>query len=726
MTKKNKAVYAPGELSRVREKLGVSNLEREEAELLIKKLGGEVGYEKSDVQDPAWQRARRERVHVKIGDRPSYTSPPNRERTSLDIPDISEEMLAKGKALRKKDIDPADDPSVPVKASYWDRIKMDRFAGQSEFDIKSPMQVFQSMISLFGDVPDYVSPLFAARRMPEYYRIIEVLVLSTRNLLPRNNLLRTERLKKSAPLAYSILDTIRHWDIEKISSELARIQGSSRNARVSDFAGILRAVYRPLFILELLDMDAHIRGAYKVLYKLLYLENPAEAERKCQEPIRTALSAFSGIRLNVHYLLYPLLMKALSASYVPYERFFTERKNRIMSLLNVTEDDQINPAALAMQGLAKDDKPDSKPQRAQAAGGQDSSGGSEAAGGTEAESGGNSEVEDEGKEKEISEEEKSRRASQEAEKRALDRGLKTLEILFPAAGWERLPSYPDLYPYFADTLGMKRGVVNVAPTDPMQQVIVLMHILEELFFAVRHVSFGSTRDPAGGVEELSSSLGGIINNWRYYIETSIGKEYLPRLADHVRVLEGPREEHASMYNKRVITELHWLKRLYFLPFYKFESLVPPPFRKGEIEPLYAEIRKLRKYFSVVAAGIERGTRAGGAEARAFCDGINNPWEPYVFEIPNPLSMRLDALLGPKTKNNAALVYFSLAVTTVLDHLLNNEKSWAYSPRPGPLFRSVNGEGTSPLTGVDDRVNADALFRQALRRRQARQARTGNE
>jgi hypothetical protein len=156
--------------------------------------------------------------------------------------------------------------------------------------------------------------------------------------------------------------------------------------------------------------------------------------------------------------------------------------------------------------------------------------------------------------------------------------------------------------------------------------------------------------------------------------------------------------------------------LYFLPYYKFESLVPPPFQRGEINSIYAKIRNLRKYLTAVAAGIEQGNRVGGAESHAPCTGIDNPWEPYVFEVPNPLSIRLDVLLAPKARNNASLVFFCLAVVTVLDKIINSEDSWAYSPRPGPLFRSVNGEGVMPLTGVDAQVDADALFKQSLKKR----------
>ena len=701
MSKKDKAIYAPGELSRVREKLGV--FDREEAEELIRKLGGEVGYEREENLDQGRQPIKRDKAMVRATSRAGGLPPRNRGKLPLDEPDTPEETGKQARRSKKKS-DPHDDPSVPIKVSYLDRVRMDRFAGQSEYDIKTPAQVLYSVISLFSSIPDYVSPVFINRRMPEYYKRIEVVALSTRSLFPRNNFQRNERMKKGSPLAYSILDTIRHWDIEKISGDIAKIQGLGRGgATISDFANILRAVYRPLFILELLDFDIHIRGAYKILYKLLYMESPMEAEKKHQDLIRTALSALSVIRLDIRHLMYPLLMKSVSANYVPYQDFFTERKKRIMSFLNVTEEDRINPDTMLMhEDVKKGESEGATPGASMAGspvGGAKNShrGGATAASGAE----------------QMSEEEKLRHAAEEASQRALDRGLRTLEALFPKAGWDRLSTFPDLYPYFSGMFELPRGSVNIAPTDPVQQALVLMHILQELFFAVRHVSFGAIPDASGGIEELTPAIGGITSNWRNYIEDSFGKEYLPRLAEYVRILEGSHGERTSMYSKKLVTEIQWLKRLCFLPFYRFESLLPPPYRKGEISPIYTEIKKLRKYFSYVAAGIEQGSREGGAEMQAPCQGIDNPWAPYVFEVPNPVSVRMDALIAPKKKNNATLIYFNLAITTVLDHLINNEKSWAYT-RSSHLFRSVNGEGVIPLTGVDTRIDAEAIFKQAIK------------
>ena len=704
MAKKEKAIYAPGELSRVRDKLGV--YDQDEARKLAEKLGGEIGYERTEDQEKVKAgRTRRQTVDVRIGERPG------RSKYAIELPPESGgEDFSRKKTSRRKEGDIGDDPSVPIRVSYWDRVKMDKFAGLPEFEIKSPVQVLYSMVSFFSEIPDYVSPVFVTRRVPEYYKKIEVLVVSTRNLFPRNNARRNERLKKAAPFVYAILDVIRYWDIEKISGDLARIQARPKSAKVSDFAEILRAVYRPLFVLEQLDLDTHIRSSYKVLYKLLFVEDPKEAENRYQELIRIALTAFSGIRRDIHYLLYPLLMKAVSAKFLPYGVFFAERKNRIMAFLNVTEANHINPAAVTIQ---KEDK-DAKEKEANAKGETEQSQGSESSGqdpATQAE-------QDEVKEEELTEEEKARRTAEEAEKRALERGLKTLEILFPQAGWERLSTYPDLYPYFVGIFDLKRGIVNIAPTDPLLQIYVLMRTLEELFYGLRYVSFGTVPGSSGNMERVDTILGELINSWHYYLETSFEREYLPRMSEYARILEGSPEERASPYTRKLVTELHWLKRLFLLPYYKFESLVvAAPIQKKDTIPIYAKIRTLRKYLAAVATGIEMGTKAGGAEAHAPCDGIENPWEAYVFQVPNPLSIRLDAILTPKTRNNASLVYFCLAIVTVLDYLINDEGSWAYNPLPGPLFRSVDGAGYVPLHGVEEHIDADALFKQALKQRQ---------
>jgi len=143
---------------------------------------------------------------------------------------------------------------------------------------------------------------------------------------------------------------------------------------------------------------------------------------------------------------------------------------------------------------------------------------------------------------------------------------------------------------------------------------------------------------------------------------------------------------------------------------------PPPFPKSEIVPIYSEVRKVRKHLTSIALGIEQGMRAGGAKAKAPCRGINNPWESYNFQVPNPVSTRLDMMLPLERRINATLIFFSLSAATVLDYIINNENSWVYNnSRSLTLFRSIKNEGIEPLFGVDNKLDADRIFRETLKK-----------
>ncbi len=341
MAKVPKAIYAPGELDKVRQNLG--SIDKDEAKRMVEILGGEVGLEKTHVEEKTRQKPKRRNelvdVHVK-GSSSHYSRGQPKRRVELPV---EENTVEKKKRII---IDPADDPSIPFKLPYKERIKMDRFAAQPEFEIKNTSQVFSSVLSIFTELPDYVNPEFIHHRMKDIYQRIEMLVTSMRTLFPRNNVQRNEKVKKTSGFAYSVLDIIRYWNIEKISSELKKIQSHPRNVKVSEFADILKSIYKPLFILDKLDLEVHIKGSFKMLFKVLSLENAApESKNKNQEILRNALSAYVAIKRDVHYILYPMLMKLLSDRWMTYNNFFIQKKNRYMHFLSVSEPDQILPVS---------------------------------------------------------------------------------------------------------------------------------------------------------------------------------------------------------------------------------------------------------------------------------------------------------------------------------------------------------------------------------------------
>jgi hypothetical protein len=689
--KKQKAIYAPGELDRIRKKLKVSDAE---AKRMQEILGGEVGVERNETPDTGEKkgRFRSETVELVVGR--------GGRRAGRHVETAEDDVERGGKKrAQAKENDPADDPSVQLKTPYSERVKMDRYAAQMDFEIKNSGQALISALSFFKEPVDYVNPRFVTKRMDEYYEKIEQLVTSTRTLFPRNNMKRNERMKRVSPFVFTVLNTLRGWNIETISTNLANLQASPRTAKTGDFAEILKLIYKPLFVLEQMDMEEHIKSAFKLLYKVLYLDNPREAREKSQDLIRIALAAFTYVRRNVHYCLYPMLMKLVSDRWFPYERFFVDRRRRIMAFLGVTEQDQISVEGVNAKQIESGDtdalRDDLQREREEAS--------AETA----------EEIGEDPNDPEVIAR-NARRAAKEAERKALDRGLAALELLFPRAGWDQLSSYPDLYPYFVTTYSLRKGYELIAPTDPLQQIAVLMHILEDIFIAMRNVNFGVITGSDGNPIQLEKYLGEIINNWRGYIEDSFVKEYLPRMADYCRILENSSESRNSLFAKKILNELHWAKRLYFLPYYKFSSFGPPPFQKQDVIPVYSTVRTLRKYLTAIAQGIEMATRQG--DANASCDGIDNPWDPYNFELPNPVSMRLDMLLAPGKRNNSSLIFFSLSTAAVLDHLINDENSWAYDGRPGPLFRSVDGEGTAPMFGVDKKIDADQIFKDELKKK----------
>jgi len=696
---KNKAVYAPGELSRVRDKLGVKD--ESEAKRMMALLGGEVGYERSRDDEAAKAKAKRD------------AEMPKSKRRRIDLAAPDEEELVGGK-LKKKSSGPypGDDPSVPAKLSYSERVKIDQCAGQSMFEIKSSLQVLTSIFSFFKEPIDYVNPRFVTIRLNEYYNKIERLVNATKSLFPKSNARRSNKLKRTSPFVFKIIDILRSWDIETLANQIAGIQAHPRTVRVTDFSEILRGIYKPLYILEDLSIE-NFKSAFKLIYKILYIESPMDAKEKFQEIIRNIIASIADIRKNVHVGFYPLLMKLISDRFFYYERFFVERQRRYLAFLNITETEQLNSSDLSPQQIESIDVESLQKDMNEA---EEEESTEEVAEGQEQ----NPEQKEEGKEEEDPNdpkvaERKAKEDANRAESRALEQGRTALGVLFPKAGWDKLEEFPDLYPYFANVYNLRQGYELISPTDAVQQISILLHILEDLFIGLRYVNFGTITGSDGKPIKVSDELVDTLNNWRRFIEDSYSRNYLPRLAEYCRLLENSEESRISPYARKTMNELHWVKRLYFLPYYKFESMGPPPFPKTDIVSIYSEVRKLRKYLTSVAMGIEQGTRAGGKAAKALCNGINNPWETYNFQVPNPVSKRLDMMLPPEKRMNATLIFFSLSAVTVLDYLVNNENSWAYANRSGPLFRSVKNEGITPVFGVDDKLDADKIFKESLKK-----------
>jgi hypothetical protein len=654
-----KLTYGEEELRQTRARLDVKD--EKEAKFMMKVLGGEVGE----------VRAEKPEARSEDGRNRSYgKQPPMRHVETAGFAEEEDGDLIDTQTAWRTDI----------KLDYWERVKMDAQEAEAEFKIKTWIQAFRSRIAFFKPPPDAVNRFFVTIKMDDYFLPLKKLVNKVRLVFPRNNADQNKKLKQESPFAFSVLDVIRYWDMEKISSLLSRLQSHPRSVVVPDFKGIIKAFYRPLVVLELLEPEIHLVKALTDLENILPQgEAGAKITKKTRDEI---ILLFNEVNEDTRYRLYPLLMKFVSPEYLPYSAFFSEHKEDIRAFLGVTPEEIIRPVNPV------------NARNARSAGNDDA----------QEKSGEDAPFNPLGTDNLDKKEEQP--ALPHDKPHAVQRGLDVLEQLFPEAGWDRLDTFPDIYQYFAKPLSLKRNEDIIDPENPMLQALIFMRILEELFYGFRFISFNEIGFNL--VEFL-----GIIDEWHILIENGFERLYLSRLAEFAKLFYTPFETKQRTYALKVREELNWIARLFLLPQLKIDMFSQAFVHKKDITSAFPKIRALRHDFTIIADEIDRAIRAGGPSAKALCAAINNPWDQYVFQVENPLSKRLNALLDREHRTNVSLIHYTLSVLSVLDYFLNNPDSWAYKTNTAKLFRSSDADGVIPTPPPGEAVDADAIFKRRI-------------
>jgi hypothetical protein len=283
--------------------------------------------------------------------------------------------------------------------------------------------------------------------------------------------------------------------------------------------------------------------------------------------------------------------------------------------------------------------------------------------------------------------------------------------IFQSSGLDAMNEGVDLYPYFADLLALKKGSEILSPSDPAQYALVLTHIVGELLFGFREIKFYFTPGE-------SDYITPVIESWQKILDDTFYVHYIPRVSEYAHILEQGTERLKTQYAMNLLNDIHWLRRYYILPYYNHKTSIGPSFRKKDIQPLFTVVHELRVILTELAEDIEKmvsGDSAASGNVRSSIGGggtgvVANAFEPYKFQINNAVSKRMDALLPKKQRTNVSLVFFTLAFCSVLDELLNNPLSTAYSANTNAIFRSVDNNGIEPIFWVEKRTDMDAIFR----------------
>jgi len=634
--------YNPGELQRTREHLG--ELTPEEARRMAKRLGGQIGVERATekvktgsqkLTDLNRRRADRLLPREQVVDRENAPPPGGSS--------AAQKEAAGGRLPREG--------TAPAHPGYFDLVRMSFAAARVEHQLKTLPHAAASLFAIFGRVEDFANPDFLRSSDKLIFAPIESLVLAVRHLLARNA--KVAAFKLRVPYFQEILSIIGDWDIEGISRELARLQRDPRGVTFAECRQLCVMLFRPLVRLGDLDPTYHVATAIKHLQDLNLLALPKESPdaERVRLQYAAARDALVPIFRRLRERCYPLLMRLASVRYSPYPEFFRAQREAILGFLSLSREEVIPAKELSdtMQAAAA-----ALPSTEEASGPQ---------------------------------EQPEERHGPNPFPDVVVRGLEFLDQLFPQAGFARLPDYPDLYPYFQPLFNFPRGVELIPAEDPLQQVIVLIAVLQQLFYGFRAIRFRAFDDVSGNRIAVNERIEALTANWHLFLDEVIGKNYASTLDEVCRQLERNRDFLLTDYGDKIETDLQWTKRRFLLPHLSVRAAkgMRPNF-SSNLPGLPDTVRDLKETIGLIVDDVESKR----------LESIENPFDDFSFAIEDFLSKRIrlvlsrrvnpEQYLGKRISNISLIVHAGL-VLGVLEYLTTSPDSFYYAAEAHSLYRT---------------------------------------
>jgi diguanylate cyclase (GGDEF)-like protein len=666
MKKKPEKKYAPGELDRTRKNIG--KISREEAEKMTRILGGDIGIE----EDPDDIKNKYIEFQSKIYRQKRYTHLGRKKRRRR----INEEGEERRRQPREKGI--ILEEREAKDATFIDRIKLDFLCSKPEYRLKPLSGAFASLFSIFFQVPDYINPSFIRKAHLFFFNALFNFVTAIRGLYTKT---RPEIFEEISHNVFfkQILSTIKKWDINAINLELNILKKHPHKQSVKRLSRLCRYVYTPFAMLFNIESETHIKEAIRWAYNVNMAHTPEKG--KMQERIRSfyyeAAKFLPIVFYDIKRMFYPLLLKQITNKFSTYEEFLSNERQNILGFLNLTEENVVTLQAGDKEISTQQDET----------------------------------------EKEEEKEGEETLTQLETGNKAFNDGLTLLEFLFPGSGWNHLNVYPDLYPYFQPLFRFPSGFELIPRSDPLHQIIVLVSIINCLFYGFRNIKFNIIRDEKLEAFPVKDKIDSLLSVWPIFVDDIIGDYYISRLVDYCRNLEKDKKYHKTEVAEKLINEMNSIKKTFFLPFYAitFSKIVT-----GILKKTYPKLYKITEEYTPVLHTLSQEIHQKIKEKREkeksgekiklrdmTCEGVLNPWDKYDFGLVNPVSKRLDQLLVQRLKDrngsakvidrrtNANLIIYTHTLMAMLNSLLNTKTSYYYSPPDMCPFRSVDDAGETP-------------------------------
>ncbi|MFA6856718.1 MAG: hypothetical protein WCR31_05860 [Treponema sp.] len=654
------ANWAPGTLDQTRKAIG--QIAPEEAALMAKKLGGEVLNERSEQIHSASGHVSHRSSSLEEGtnhssggfsgsDRSNFSQSAHSNGSSSGIQTGQKEL----KHRRNRNDLP---PLSPKLCNAMDVLMMSQ-----DYQIKPNYGFFNFIRKFQKDGKERIIPDFYQITLKMYIENMEGFITVIKTLIQIAPATYKSKIANGTEPKFKFLRMVAGWTMQNIKLAYIDLKDIPAPILTADLMPVVRAVYKPL-------ISVYYYGSTKIpkLIKEIYADEaayPDAPREKLSSMAKEAITEWLYLDTEIIHKLYPLLMRMCSDSYEEYSDFFTAKIADILQFLGLHKFDLLLPE--------KDKKPEKEAKQ----------------------------------ERIIVKEIKGKRDE------IVNTGLTLLDQLFPHAGFQKLDSRPDLFPYFQPLYKFDDGFNMLSPVNPVQTIVVLLQIIEDCFQGCRNIKFKipdkTERTPA------EDSITAVLDEWSAYRETVFEKLYCDPLKNFVNQMYSQPDFISSQFGKKLLTSILWQTTYHFLPNFKFDQLLlerPPD--ESKYRSLFGRTDFIRKYLTNVVNECDAAARSRGP-----VQSLENPWEHYKFDIPNEISKRLDVLLGGQntSKNtnatNANLLKYTLCFVAVLDWWINNPDSPAYTAPPMQIYR-VSPQDGKPLFSVPERNDQNKLFAEEIK------------
>ena len=659
---------APGTIDQIRKNIGP--IDTEEAKVIAQKLGGEVLWERAAPSEPI-SRPKRPAGGGAAGGSARPGSAGGYSSGSGSRGSGSSNSNLKGAAVntpKKKKVD-EELPEVSAK----DLKLMEKLMMSSEYDIKPDYGVFNFLYRMSAKNREKIAKGFAEYTVKQHIAHMQTFISTIKTFIQVSPDVYKSKIATETDLKYKFLRTVGMWSMRDIKVLAIDVQDGAQDMTVAQMIPFVRAVYHEFITIYYIG-EQQIPAMIKEVYNDL-IAFPNSDQKKLQLLAKEGITEWLYIYNSILKGMYPLLMRMCSTEYVEFPRFFTAKIAEILKFVGRTKFDLLLP--------------DKKKKK-----------------------------EDEEAKKKKAEEEKKKKEEKRPVAGAYDdivkTGLNILDQLFPQAGFNSLEKFPDMYPYFQPMYNFEDGFNMIHPKNPLQITLVLCRILEDFFQGCRNVDFNIKADEKLGA--LQDDIGAVMNDWASYREDLFDRKLGDYLRNYVNSIYSQADYPGTQYGKENLNNIYWRMKFYFLPCYKFNApTLKHPSNDSKYKPMYSRIEYIRTVLTVIVRRIDEN-----ASSKKPVLGVMNPWNRYVFDLPNNISRRLDVLLGAKHEDdvtratNANLIKYTLCIAAVLDWWVNNPTSPAYQSSPDNVYR-VSAKDGGPEFSVPERSDQGQLFADEVKR-----------